>query len=71
VIGAWVVAAIFFAVYDMAIDTIFFCFRKSNARGYLIELSLLNCSFKTSNKGHAFNWSSVIPGGNVNLNCPS
>ena len=32
-IGAWVVAAIFFAVYDMAIDTIFFCFRKSNYAG--------------------------------------
>ena len=32
-IGAWVVAAIFFAVYDMAIDTIFFCFRKSSYSG--------------------------------------
>ncbi|XP_046845307.1 choline transporter-like protein 4 isoform X2 [Xenia sp. Carnegie-2017] len=26
VIGAWVVAALFFSVYEMAIDTIFFCF---------------------------------------------
>ncbi|CAB4032448.1 Choline transporter 4, partial [Paramuricea clavata] len=32
IIGAWVVAAIFFDVYDMAIDTIFFCFLEDSER---------------------------------------
>ena len=32
VIGAWAVAALFFSVYDMAIDTIFFCFLEDSER---------------------------------------